>query len=1088
MNKKWILITALLVASFGVSSWSEAQTHKGISFQGVIKLPNGEYPTRSGLTVNSRVLSPNNCILREEQFEGVNVSNGYINIAIGTGAAGGYDPSLSMKQVMDNSTVMNGLTCLNTDGTVNPAVTSFNPATTSGARKFRLGLTIDSTPIVADFNMRAMAYAINAESLNGKTESHFINTSANVTQSALESWFTSTVMGEILSGTYVASAATSATTANNVSGVVAIANGGTGATSASAAVSNLLPTQAGHAGKVLTTDGSTVSWVAPAAAPVAVTSVAGRTGDVTLGTADISDFATNTNSLISAQKGAANGLAPLDVTGKISSTYFTISTSDIPNLDASKITTGTVTQNVNASAVGGTTGSFTNLRLYDGTSEYLTMTLPTGGTGYSLKWPNVAGSNGQVLQTDASGNLTWAAFPTAPVSSVAGKTGAVTLGFSDLSGAATSAQLPVVPVSKGGTGVTSLTGNRLLASDGTGSAVTAFNCGLGQLVTFDAAGIMGCTAYSSSGLFAQGGNSFGAVANLGTNDNYDLQFKTNNINRLVIAADGRVGLGTSAPAAPFHLSSSTAGITVDRYHVGGNGAYLSLGSAQGSEAAPTVVQPNEVLGELRYRGFARDPLNISDQWRVLSGINSLVESLDAQNRASTKLSFQTATNSLVTEKMSITSEGKVGIGTITPGFKLHIEDPVTDSESRAIVTRSVSSVTTSGNISALGADFRSSQTVLGGATNTGSTRGAWISAQRNNQTGVADNGTLARLEGAWLQYGHFSANLSATPRTTDVRGLRLDPYYVTGHIENLYDIHISDGAAGGTVANHYSIYQEKAAAKNYFAGNVGIGTNAPSVPLEVAGVGSGELLVLKKTSQLESDAAYTSFIRAKDSAGTNVWYMGDGSVSAKGLFLVTYQPEYNIFFGTSSGTAMTILNNNNIGIGTTSPSYKLHVVGTSGATVGHFSDGTQSCSIRPATAGSVSCSSDERLKKNIQMVEDSTSLETLLKLQTVTYEWRSVDDGRHTGYIAQEVEKIAPEFVNTGSDGLKQVSYTGFIPVITGAIKELHKKFLIHDEQIGAQNRQIAGKADKTELEILRKENAELRARLDRIEKTLEEK
>ena len=122
------------------------------------------------------------------------------------------------------------------------------------------------------------------------------------------------------------------------------------------------------------------------------------------------------------------------------------------------------------------------------------------------------------------------------------------------------------------------------------------------------------------------------------------------------------------------------------------------------------------------------------------------------------------------------------------------------------------------------------------------------------------------------------------------------------------------------------------------------------------------------------------------------------------------------------------------------------------------------------------------------MVEDSASLETLLKLQTVTYEWRSVDDGRHTGYIAQEVEKIAPEFVNTGSDGLKQVSYTGFIPVITGAIKELHKKFLIHDEQIGAQNRQIAGKADKTELEILRKENAELRARLDRIEKTLEEK
>lgn len=1078
MNRKWISITTFIVASLAGVSWSIAQTHKGISFQGVIKLPNGEYPTRSGLTVNSRVLSPNNCILREEQFEGVNVSNGYINIAIGTGATGGHDPSFTMKQVMDNSAVISGLTCLNSDGSVNPSVTSYNPVTSHGARKFRLSLTIDSTPIVADFNMRAMAYAINAESLNGKTESNFINTSSNITQVALENWFASAVMGQILGGTYVPY---TATTAGNVSGVVAISNGGTGATTAPAAINNLLPAQVGQAGKILTTDGSSVSWISPAAAPVAVTSVAGRTGDVTLGAADISDFATSTNSLISAQKGVINGLAPLDGAGKISSAYFTISNSDIPNLDASKITAGTITQNVNSSSVGATTGSFTNLRVYDGTSEYLTMTFPAGGAGYTLRWPNVVGANGQILQTDALGNLSWVGLPTAPVTSVAGKTGAVTLDFSDLSGAATSAQLPVVPVSKGGTGVSSLTANRLLASDGTGSSVLPFSCGTGQLITFDLTGIMGCTPYTTSSLFSQGGNSFGTAATLGTNDNFDLSFKTNNSTRMVISANGQVGFGTSVPAAPFHISSSLAGITVDRYHVGGNGAYLSLGSAQGSESAPTVVQPTEVLGELRFRGYARDPAGIQDQWRVLSALNSVVESLDAQNRVSTRLTFETSTNSSLTEKMRITSDGKVGIGTASPGFKLQVEDSVTDDQSRAVVTRSVSRVTTSGNYSSMGGDLRASQTVLGNLTNSGATRGAWISAQRNNQTGVNDNGTLARLDGALLQYGHFSANAGATPQTTEVRGLGLNPYYSTGHIENLYDIHISDGATGGTVTNHYSIYQEKATAKNYLAGNVGIGTNQPSVPLEVAGVGSGELITIRKTSQLESDPAYTSYIRAKDSAGTNVWYVGDGSVSAKGLFLVTYQPEYNLFFGTSSGTAMTILNNNNIGIGTTGPGYKLHVVGANGSTVGLFSDGTQSCSVRPATAGSISCSSDERLKKNIQTVDDSASLETILKLQTVTYEWKSVDDGRHSGYIAQEVEKVAPEFVINGSDGFKQVSYTGFIPLITGAIKELHGR-------IKTQALQIASKADEAELESLRKENAELRNRLERIEKTLYEK
>jgi len=51
-------------------------------------------------------------------------------------------------------------------------------------------------------------------------------------------------------------------TAANVTGTVAIANGGTGATSAGAALTNLLPTQTGNAGKVLQTDGSSSSWAA----------------------------------------------------------------------------------------------------------------------------------------------------------------------------------------------------------------------------------------------------------------------------------------------------------------------------------------------------------------------------------------------------------------------------------------------------------------------------------------------------------------------------------------------------------------------------------------------------------------------------------------------------------------------------------------------------------------------------------------------------------------------------------------------------------------------------------------------------------
>lgn len=82
---------------------------------------------------------------------------------------------------------------------------------------------------------------------------------------------------------------------------------------------------------------------------------------------------------------------------------------------------------------------------------------------------------------------------------------------------------------------------------------------------------------------------------------------------------------------------------------------------------------------------------------------------------------------------------------------------------------------------------------------------------------------------------------------------------------------------------------------------------------------------------------------------------------------------------------------------------------------------------------------------------------------------------QHTGYIAQELELIAPELVRTGDDGFKQVNYTGIIPLITGAIKALFDEMTSLDE------------AFRNSTKKLEAENAELRARLDRQEKELTE-
>lgn len=65
-------------------------------------------------------------------------------------------------------------------------------------------------------------------------------------------------------------------TAGNVTGTVAIANGGTGQTTAANAINALVPSQSGQSGKVLTTNGSVVSW-----GTAGGSGITALTGDVT---------------------------------------------------------------------------------------------------------------------------------------------------------------------------------------------------------------------------------------------------------------------------------------------------------------------------------------------------------------------------------------------------------------------------------------------------------------------------------------------------------------------------------------------------------------------------------------------------------------------------------------------------------------------------------------------------------------------------------------------------------------------------------------------------------------------------------------
>lgn len=75
-------------------------------------------------------------------------------------------------------------------------------------------------------------------------------------------------------------------------------------------------------------------------------------------------------------------------------------------------------------------------------------------------------------------------------------------------------------------------------------------------------------------------------------------------------------------------------------------------------------------------------------------------------------------------------------------------------------------------------------------------------------------------------------------------------------------------------------------------------------------------------------------------------------------------------------------------------------------------------------------------------VEARSKVGDILELRGVTWEWRddAPDEAREfpgLGVIAQEVERVFPDLVETGEDGIKRVHYYGLIGPLIEAVREL---------------------------------------------------
>jgi Chaperone of endosialidase len=251
---------------------------------------------------------------------------------------------------------------------------------------------------------------------------------------------------------------------------------------------------------------------------------------------------------------------------------------------------------------------------------------------------------------------------------------------------------------------------------------------------------------------------------------------------------------------------------------------------------------------------------------------------------------------------------------------------------------------------------------------------------------------------------------------------------------------------------------------------VGIGTTSPSTALDVQNtsqsvaldlrstVGSSTLY-LERASSVSANSSQISF----NSGGTADFAMGTSQGSAAASDFSIYD------YGTAANAFTIQRSSGNIGIGTTAPSFKLHVNGETRTTflsIDNFvsnSGGPTLCASTVTNRVGL-CTSSLRYKSNIDRY--SGGLDTVRRLRPITFEWK--ENGMHDfGLAAEEVEKVDPQLVfynkNKQVEGVK---YDHVGVVLVNAVKEQQTQIEAQDKKLAEQSRQIL--SQQAEIEALK--------------------
>jgi hypothetical protein len=199
-------------------------------------------------------------------------------------------------------------------------------------------------------------------------------------------------------------------------------------------------------------------------------------------------------------------------------------------------------------------------------------------------------------------------------------------------------------------------------------------------------------------------------------------------------------------------------------------------------------------------------------------------------------------------------------------------------------------------------------------------------------------------------------------------------------------------------------------------GNVGIGITSPAEILHVKSPGNNGGVRYVVFLGQNSTGYQNSFVASVQDELTD---LGAGIVGTNTGSNLSFSTHPN---GGSLTERMRITKTGNVGIGTTTPSYNLHVEGnTSGISIYASHD--------------IAAFSDITVKKEVKRIENA--IEKVKELNGYTYVRTDDETGtRRAGVIAQEVQKVLPEVVSANPDGTLNVAYSNMIALLIEGMKE----------------------------------------------------